>query len=728
MRDDTVLRLENPENEDGSSVKPMAEKQVSKKRKRESLEGAPRQKAAQVVDVNALFIAVCSVLGQTLNFTKSQLAGSEDYAVEHLKHALKCTSQNAADILGNAFYVTNNLLQVSKRAARIESVNLDCSSKAIEDTAYRCCLAPLVELWDLHLARSHEDLANTTQRSFLSSCAIPSLQVLQTCQEWFDPEDDAQHVSSILTRLLTDHVILPFRSQNLSEVGQSALNKDQEAGSLSNDLSAALNERPLAPRNIDIRADEKTKFHLKGSLLSLLFSIAAKSRPRHTQRLRQTEDLWLEKLYFQLDTVADPSHQPEITLMAQKSHRRLLKWLLEIAVDTNIKLSVSSLQHTLHIVSGLFESHDDQNVDWGLVNLCLSIDADAFVVPESKDYDGSNALYRPPSEYLKRLLKALTKCKIASVEDKDSITSDTLIPLLDSFVRARDFPGFIEHWREQLSQIMHKAEGSVLQESIWDADALQLAVSKQVETLATAQLSEIVLRSSGLVTACIQDMHDDKVCWLQELVILESILGGINKEPTIDLLGNEVQSIFLLLMTHLTTKEIERSRYRWRLWRTMTIISERWSPKYGYQKIQSAVPTATDHALVILEKLPAPDEGNSQLDLDLTEEYHAFRYILSFAALSEIWDSNSLPSFRKGEKAIQRIIDIMEPFCQRVENDVWGTYKDVGRSFTAFGPSTSIKSIGALYLACVWLILSTPKVLRWVLPPRAFGAIVLIFR
>ena len=704
IRDDTVSRLEGSDKEVESSVEPVAENQVSKKRKRDCSESAPKPKKAQLTDANALFIVACSVMGHVIALTKLLSVGSRDYAAEHLKHALKCPSQSAADILGCAFYITNDLLQNLKITSNPQRAR---SSKTNEDTAYVYCLAPLVEFWDLHLARTHKGSADTARRSFMSSCAIPSLQVLQTCQEWANPGDDAGHVSSMLTRLLTDYVILPFRSRNLSDNRQSAQAEAQNTRTFSDELSSALDKRPLAPRNADIRADENTKNHLKGSLLSLLFRQSIKSRPQGIQRLRQSEDLWLEKLYLQLDIVANPIHDPETSSIAHKGYRRLLRQLLEIAVEAKLYLSVSTLQQTLQNASGLFENHDDQHVDWGIVSLCLSIDADVFVIPKSRDQDESDALYRPPNEYLRHLLRALTNYQMGCIEGDHSTTSNTLILLLDGFVRARDLLGFTQHWREQLSHIMNEAENAPLHNCVWDADALQVSVSRHVETLATPQVSEIILNSSKFVTVCLQGTNDDKWSWLQELVILESLLGGIVEEHTLEKLGDEVQSIFVLLTNCLAERKIEHSRYRWRLWRIMTIISERWSTKHGYHKIKFAISTAIRHALRILKKLPIWNDESLASRLEYLEHYHAFRFIIGFTASDEVLDESSFLTLRRTEKAIQRITNIMEPLYRRIESDVWGTFKDDGQNFEGFRPDSCINSIGAMYLAYTSLIISS---------------------
>ena len=61
---------------------------------------------------------------------------------------------------------------------------------------------------------------------------------------------------------------------------------------------------PLKGGTGDRSKPEKKIAHAKMVLVSLFYRIAVQSRPRHTMKLRQTEDPWLEKLLHVLDDVA----------------------------------------------------------------------------------------------------------------------------------------------------------------------------------------------------------------------------------------------------------------------------------------------------------------------------------------------------------------------------------------------------------------------------------------
>ena len=712
IRDATAENLENSYNEHNSEAQYTPKETMSKKRKRPGSDSPPANLSIQTPNLDALFMALCGAFGQAMALTKQDPDRPQDYATEHMKHALKCAPQSAANILGSAFYVANDLLQSPKRSCTRTNVELLGLRGEMGGMDFQSSLSPLVELWDLQLSRSHECSAYSSHRAYMSTCTVPSLQLLQTCQDWENSENDMKNSKEMLERLLRDHVVLPTRNASLLVTRQTASDDSEVYPPLSDDLILSLKARPLAHKLSGNRADSKTKDHMQLSLLSLLFSLAVSCRPRSTQTLRHIEDAWLEKLFLQLDIVGAPDLRPVPLPNAPKSHRRLLRWLLELAVNENVNFSVHTLEQTLETASGLFENYPSQNIDWIIISLCLSIDADVFVIPNKEGQVASYSSYRPPNKNLKALLEALTKCQISEIEERHYIISHTMISLLDGFVRARDLPGFLGHWKEQLDLIQHEERRNSLQLSLWEEDALQKEVASRIETLAGPQILNLLSNLPKDLQASNFDSSSDSPSSLQWIICHETIFSGLAREENSDRVADVAESSFVSIAKSLRKAEINSSPYQWRLWRTMTTIIQRWPPKQSHSKISDATSSAIRRAWNVVKRTPlwAPDCHETQSDFD--EHYQAFQFIICCGSIGRTSEKETLWSLQKAEKALQRLLDVMHPFCQRVENDIWGKLEYSGQNREIFVPGANITSLEALYPACVSCIISNFGVLR----------------
>ena len=711
MRDVTAQNLEGSNDVDEDQVQTTSTEATSRKRKRPGSDSPPAKVSTQISNLGALFIAFCGALGQVMALTKQSTVGSQDYAIEHMRYAMKPLPESAANILGSGLYVVNDLIQDPKLSSRLTSTELLSLHREMEKTAYQSALNPLVELWDLQSSRSQDSSTYMKHRAYMTICTVPSLQLLQTCKEWVYQEKDVEPVTKILERLLTDHVINPTRNASLPGTGQTGSNGFEVYPPLSDDLIRALKARPLAHRLLGNRADMKTKDHMQLSLLSLLFSLAVNCRPRYTPKLRQIEDTWLEKLFFQLDTVGAPDQRPVPLSNARKSHRRLLRWLLQNAVDASVSFSVSALEQVLENASGLFENHANQQLDWTIISLCLSIDADVFVIPGNQAQASSNRFTRPPNKNLKALLEAVTHYQASEIKERHSIISTTLTPLVSGFAQARDLPGFIGHWGEQLDVVQHKQTNESGQDSIWEDDALRLEVSSRVDALAPSQILDLLSDFLNGPEASISQSFKYGPISLRQIMICDVIFGGINREENIDKITHQAESSFVFVVECLRKPGTEFSRYAWRLWRILTIIIDRWSLRRVYRNINHAIPSAIRQAWTLLKEIPLWDPDSRETQCDFTEHYQAFQFMLSCCSVGGAFEK-LFGSLRKAEKAIQRLLDIMHPLCQRIEYDIWGNFQCSKHDRASFMPGARITSLESLYLACVSCLLSNPGVLR----------------
>ena len=694
---------------------------VSKKRKRAS--PTVKQPGSHLVSLSfdTVFRAVCGALRQIMQLTVHNPEQPEDYAIEHVKHALRVPPELLAMILGNAFSITDNLLQMPGRNSNRKHPESSEGLEIHKDTAYGTCLSPLFDLWDLHHASSWKLSASLSHNACLSYCTIPSLQLLHNCQAWSSSDPEKEFLSDHLQRLLVTYVILPIRTSLLTSKGSA--DELRSHTELSEKFVRELQAHHSARKGSDSNADQGTKQYFQIMLLSLFFGLAINANPRHTQILRQAENAWLEELFGAMDSCAAMLLPPKAPNTVQKEHKRLLMELLQSNCDAHVTLGGDTLEKVIQKASGLFDEVHDAQIEWRLISLCLSMDADVFVHPASTIILNENYSYRPPNRFLTALLTAITNKQPSDLDDRKYVLEHVLIPLLKGFSTARDLPGFIEHWKEQLSVVQQRSSSSEqvlakFKRSVWEDSTLLAAVATMIESLTADQIHELLSKaSSDLSVSSTEESFP-----LQSLVVSQVVFCGLTREDTINKMTKDAQSIIRLLEILITKSDSLGLRYRWRLWRTMTAIVQRWPPSAAITQIRKSAHSAVCYALDHINRLEAwqPPEQVS----DLTEDYHCFIFILSNAWLGDhVWEDERFSCRQKALQAIHKMLNLMQPFCQRVENGLW---ENVTRPEDATPDVTMsesyVPSIDSLYLGCVNAILSSPKIVEYVVDNQRHGA------
>lgn len=315
-----------------------------------------------------------------------------------------------------------------------------------------------------------------------------------------------------------------------------------------------------------------------------------------------------------------------------------------------------------------------------------------------------------------RLLKALSDRRVERNEEEDYVLDQVLIPLLDAFAKARDLVGFIGHWREQLSTLEQKSDKDdfwTILDSLWKEEALSQAVSAQVESLTLPQISALI--NASLTNGDKSSRLSSRAISLQGVVVLESAINGLTREGNIDNLAQEAHSAYGMLLDNLTNNEAPSIPYRWRLWRTASSIARRWPIVTKEAQNRDLTITAICHALIILESVPRwrPDTGAKAADF--TEHYHAFQFMLNFASQRQYLGDKEedFSSRQKAEEAVGRLINIIQPLSQRVDNDIWGTFALQEENFIPFDSVSAVASVDAFYLGCIQSLLTSPQSLGY---------------
>ena len=560
---------------------------------------------------------------------------------------------------------------------------------------------------------------------------LPVLQILDTYRQSPAQNEEMAEVIKSLEGLLIDHVVLPLRNSCLSLAPATEVKKEVSIISFSERMVSLLRsffpqlESPL------LRGDWKTDKHLALSIISLLFDIAIRCKPRNTPKLRSLENPWLEQLFIKLAKCAETLFPPVSSFRAQKEHVRIIKWMLRKAVDHQVQLSISSTEALLDQASGLFEGisddnigsridlEDDNSIEWGLVGLCILNDSDAFVIPSSAGTDNDPYAYRPPNKYLSALLQKITGqvCYESLEEDKDYDIKliQVIEPLCKAFTGARDLSGFLEHWREQLNivQERQRCQGNYLDlvPNIWEDERLLLYVAQLVESsLTVGQISRILSTAVYDLTPCISNVLNDKSLPLASLIMLDCVCIGLSRDETFVKLESMTLSVFNLLGLLVLRPSQLSSPHDWRIWRIAAMITDRFSslrdsPAFK-RKAHPAICTASGLISRISSELTLHD------NVDLTEELHAIRFMLKFAAMEDsFWEDLNFSSREKMLLAVTKTLDIMEPFCHRISHDHFGTMMHSEDISNREPFPLRISPVDRFYFDCIDEVVGSPDIL-----------------
>ena len=564
----------------------------------------------------------------------------------------------------------------------------------------------------------------------MACCMLPVLQLLDTCRERTAPREEMAEVIRSLEGLLVDHIILPLRRSFLNLELANELEKDVSLTYFS-DRTASLLEQFLPQLESPfLRANWKTDKHLALTMISLLFDIAVSCRPRNTPKLRRLENPWLEQLFITLAKCAETLFPPVSSVRAQKDHIRVIKWMLRKAVDHQVQLSLSTIKALLDQNSGLFriidDNHtgthvnveDDNQIEWGLISLCIMNDANTFVIPSSSASHNENYAYRPPNKYLSALLRNLTDemCYESLEEDKeyDYKLLHVIEPLCNAFTGARDLTGFLEHWREQLS-IVQERQGSQgnyfdLIPSIWEDERLLLYVAKLIESSLTAgQLDRVLSTAVHDLAPSIPNVLNDSSMSLASLIILDCVCTGSFKDEILVKLDTIALSVFSLLGI-LVSSPSNMSSPRWRVWRIMAKITDQWSSLRDSAIFKRKAHPSICIASELINRIPS--ELVLHDNIDLTEELYAFKFIVKFAAMEDaFWEDLQFSSRRKILLAVTKLLDILEPFVHRISHDHFGTMMRPDAMTRREQLLLKISPMDKFYFDCIYEIIESPDIL-----------------
>ena len=137
----------------------------SGKRKRGSLEPESHEpKYPSSPDKYTLHLSICSTVKQVEVRTHTISAGMDGFAAEHMKSALRASTDQSARILGRAIGSLRHILQIKLHKEQLKETE-------VHDTLLR----PILDIWDMQTRSSDNtaSLSNTVRfRNNLSVCNI----------------------------------------------------------------------------------------------------------------------------------------------------------------------------------------------------------------------------------------------------------------------------------------------------------------------------------------------------------------------------------------------------------------------------------------------------------------------------------------------------------------------------------------------------------------------------
>ena len=727
--------------EDGNAIAGSA--RTSKKRRRDGTEISPSQRTttSALGTIDKVFLALCTAVGQLVALTKDS-AQVKSLTAEHMKSALKSDREEAARILGTALFLTNNLLQKPNRTSDRSKLAAFEGRQHLEATPYWFCVANIVDLWNFRSLVRHiaSDNDNTTrsaaiqdsprandmdQHAFRTHCMLPALQLLHQCREWSSSKKDMEAVTTTLEHLLITFTILPFRASFIGTKESGQLQFTNHATELMEDLVSALRSHhyPKSKANRSLgrgtyeaeRQALKTQNHLKITYVSLLFEIALSLRPTSKSTNSRAEDSWLEELFDQLVDCAGILVPPTSTVKAHKDHTRLVGWMLQKCVDHKLRLSLSRIQGILDRFSGFSSSNGGDAVEWSVVSLCLQIDKNAFVVPDPSGEASLSHSTRYPNKYLSALFSIISNEHFEASQNYEFLLTGIVLPLCSAFADARDLDVFIHYWIEQIS--IHEERQSETKRlsldihCLWqDERLLQLVAQLAESKLTPGQLDHLASSAAKGLAPSIPSTSINSSLSLASLVILDCLFASRYQEATLKMLAETAQSVFGMLSARLSDCLDRSLVHKWRMWRIVTAIADRWvtlrnSPLFK-GSVQSAICTASE----VLNRMCLGTSPDGEADFG--EELFAFRFLLHMAVIEESGTTLQFPSRTRLVSAVAKIIDLVEPFCHRISHDHFQTIKLPANVPGWDEYDTVVKSINTLYLGCVADILISPVALR----------------
>lgn len=483
---------------------------------------------------------------------------------------------------------------------------------------------------------------------------------------------NAHPVIGVLEDLLLQHIVNPARD-TFETLKKARADMDDEG---QGDKIGSL----LAPLRNHIARHEYQSTSQAESVeaihpVACFYNITTKHTPLSTSKERITSRPWLQYLFNRLsDQLSRPTTMSPQTFNQPQDYPVAIKQMLEILVAYKINLGTSTLERVLTQASKILNKETEQ-VNWHIVGLCLKIDSDVFVIPNDSERANTSSR-RTPNKFLAALFTRLNDLPDPSQKANDEklamVMRNVLVPLVEGFAHARDLIGFINYWisnltksRESTTELSpqpapndsskESSSHSQKARSIWEHEALLQAVAGLIESHLTVGQIETILQEAHTAVESADTVSDPNTwsTFSTSLVILDCVYNGCTNENTISKLSMTVQSSYLALSSLCTAENIPVT-LRWRVWRCIATIKNRWDANLTPSPdIHGLEENAALYALQIQSEKNAGEDPKGRL--------HSFHFLLSII-------DNAQPLFYRelADSTVQFVVSILNRYAELV--------------------------------------------------------------
>lgn len=504
---------------------------------------------------------------------------------------------------------------------------------------------------------------------------MPILRLLVTMQELASLDRINEARRKPLENLIVQKILTPARASFFNSKKHSNADSSDEPSISSVDLLAPLSK--LHDTKTGERFEEtKTPKGLWPT--SVIFQIAVQRSTRITPKQRSVEDSWLQDLFCRILQQAFDIGAANARFKSSTQHLLSVNQMLREIVDHNIRISASKLEPLVaHIMSRVDDTLDTFAICES-INLCMLVDANILIDPASVPKDAQENHLRSSNHHLAALLLWITNSawKISLEMDLayEIKLSKVVSPLLEAYAKARSLLSFVSLWQGQLALCQKQRSNhselvtrSYRPKSLWEDERLMQLVARLAEsTLTTGQIKHLLLDAYASVLSHETLGSGGYPNLTANLILLDCGFGITLNDANSDQIKDVARDVYYSSLNWLLDKTKWPEEHRWRLWRILIAIKNRWDVMENHSNIrdfeQQMIGKAVE--LTMRVQLRAPKDEDSQSRY--AEALYAFAFVISsISKQNEHGERDRELSY----DLIEKVIEWISSYAIRVKND-----------------------------------------------------------
>ncbi|PGH13910.1 hypothetical protein AJ79_03325 [Helicocarpus griseus UAMH5409] len=493
---------------------------------------------------------LCAIIGsvKVLVTLPEQLPEVNSTAASQLKLVLRGEPPTAATVLGRSFELARNAIE-----------EMDKGFPALE-TQLLSALSSLLEIWRLSSERVGDANNMSTKDAFASHCLSEALDLLLLLRRVTNESGRNKSLVQGIERIVVLQFVLPLRHSFFSKFSPESTNVNNSPDR--GQINLVFNDLTSLWKQGDGKSNTK--------LLPTLLDIAIRAIPRDTFRGQVNEAPWLETFFVVLSTIAGCPLFENPSWNAFDLDIPVLGNLLQVAVDSNVSLSIVTVSRYATRYSGLFNGQPKKLVQWSLISKIIRAGVDVFL-PNSGVKEGKDLL----NNLITQITILWLGSNSISTETYAVIKNGIVIPLLSGFSSARVIGSFLEIWSEQLKclEAARLMGTDVSYFSVWEDDDLAAAY----KPLMSNTFSENQTKDRLRVILTEHSFEDENYAAEQyaDVVLLDAILKPRLRQGDTLIQGDALNGLFNITSEFVTSKR--KLQWRWRLWR----LSQRFADQHA---------------------------------------------------------------------------------------------------------------------------------------------------